>query len=313
MLRDSPTALFVLSNSTMQSRHRSDKLNSRWVLYESSLFQPELLTNQLRDKIGTIKAQHIHTKAQDLLSKMVGECDQIKRLRESIWKYAQHDTTVLCVGESGTGKDLTAELLHECGPRRSKPFRTVSCPGIMESVWDAELNGHVRGSFTGATRDRAGRIESANGGTVFLDEIGEINNNLQAKLLDFLQHRRITKVGSNEARQVDVRVIAATNKDLKRARQKGEFREDLYYRLAQVVLEIPPLRKRGKDAVLLANHFVAEHGKRQGREFSLHKKTEAFISKLQFPGNVRQLRDLVNLAILNCGEAEAVLLPEHFR
>lgn len=311
ILRSDLSALLVTGNHLIPQSHGvGQKLPVRWICYES-IFQPAILTGHLMDKLGTVKNQHQFTKSQDRLSEMIGECEAIKRLRESIWKLAQQEINVLITAETGCGKDLTAELIHECGPRRSKPFRTVSCPGIMETVWDAELNGHVKGSFTGATKDRAGRIESAHGGTVFLDEVAEIPNQTQAKLLDFLQHRRITRVGANDARQVDVRVIAATNKDLKKAKARGEFREDLYYRLAQKVLELPPLRQRGRDALILASHFVAEYSQKQGREFSLHKKTERFILAHRFPGNIRQLRDAVHMAMLNC-EDEAVILPRHF-
>ena len=312
LLSEDHTALFVIANDAIPSRaSRKRKFPHRWLSYEQ-VFRPEELTNKIRDRLGAFQGQHQHTPSHLRLMEMIGECDAIKRLRESIWKLAQQDVVVLVLGETGVGKDKTAELIHVCGPRRSNQFRTISCPGIMESVWDSELNGWTKGSFTGAAKDRAGRIESAHGGTVFLDEVAEIPVMTQAKLLDFLQHRRVTRIGANDSKQVDVRVIAATNKDLKRALKTGEFRTDLYYRLAQTVLEIPPLRQRGKDSILLARPFVKAHSTEQGREFTLHKNTVKWIQSARWPGNVRQLKDRVLLAILNCDPQEAVLLPKHF-
>lgn len=311
LLKTDASALLVVAQSAIPAaRNSGNKHPLRWILYEE-IFQPAIVTGQLRDRLGIVKQQHQHDGIETILARMIGECDAIKRVRDNIRRFALNDVTVFLGGETGTGKDLCAELLHNCGPRRPKPFRTICCPGITESIWSSELDGYTKGAFSGAVKDRAGRIESAQGGTVFLDEIAEIPVSTQAKLLDFLQHRRITRVGSNDARQVDVRVIAATNKDVRRGIRTGAFREDLYYRLAQTVIQLPPLRSRGKDIVLLAGYFLNKNSREFERDFSLTNKTEQWMLAQRWPGNIRELKDAIHRACLNCHDDETTILPKH--
>jgi NtrC-family two-component system response regulator AlgB len=226
-------------------------------------------------------------------------------------KAAPHDVSVLLRGESGTGKGVLARALHAASPRRERPFVVVNCPTLSEELLASELFGHARGSFTGATRDQPGRIEGAEGGTVFLDEIGEISPSLQAKLLRFLQEKRFERIGENRTRVADVRVVAATNRNLEAAVKEGRFREDLLYRLNVVEVTVPPLRERKEDVLPLARAFVsffAAQAKRPAPELS--QATERMLLAWPWPGNVRELRNAIERAvILTPGQ---VLEPESF-
>jgi two-component system response regulator HydG len=216
-------------------------------------------------------------------------------------RVANSRATVLVTGESGTGKGELARAIHELSPRRNKPMVSLHCAALAESLLESELFGHERGSFTGADKRRAGRFEQANGGTLFLDEVGEIPMLTQVKLLHVLQERTFERVGGNEPISVDVRLIAATNRDLAADVREGRFREDLYYRLNVVHIEMPPLRVRGGDIVVLANHFL--------RKFALenHKRLEGFtdqartkIISYRWPGNVRELENAIERAVVLC-------------
>jgi two-component system, NtrC family, response regulator HydG len=209
--------------------------------------------------------------------------------------------TVLITGESGTGKGEFARAIHALGPRASKPFVSVHCASLAETLLESELFGHEKGSFTGADRRRVGRFEQAHEGTLFLDEVGEIPASIQVKLLTVLQERRFERVGGNEAIKVDVRIVAATNRDLKQEVAAGKFREDLYYRLNVVHAEMPPLRLRGGDILVLAEHFL--------RRFALedHKSIEGFTDRARmklrghrWPGNVRELENAIERAVVLC-------------
>jgi NtrC-family two-component system response regulator AlgB len=236
---------------------------------------------------------------------------RMRAVLETIEKAAPHDVAVLLRGESGTGKGILARTLHAWSPRRDRPFVVVNCPTLSEDLLASELFGHARGAFTGAVRDQEGRVEVAEGGTVFLDEIGEISPALQAKLLRFLQEKRFERVGENRTRTADVRVVAATNRDLEGAVREGRFREDLLYRLNVVEVTVPPLRERPEDVLPLARRFVAFFARAARRSPpELPEATARMLQAWPWPGNVRELRNAIERAvILAPGQ---VLEPEAF-
>jgi len=224
-------------------------------------------------------------------------------------RVAEHSTTVLITGESGTGKEVIARAIHRASPRGSKAFVGINCAAIPENLLESELFGHVRGAFTGATGDKVGLFEQANGGTLLLDEIGELPIGLQAKLLRVLQESEIRRVGDQKTRRVDARVLVATARDLEAEVRAGRFREDLFYRVNVVVIELPPLRDRREDIGPLARHFVARLAQRFGRALSLSEDALAWLEQQEWPGNVRELENAIERAavlsrkeILEAGE-----------
>ncbi|MDT8341345.1 MAG: sigma-54 dependent transcriptional regulator [Longimicrobiales bacterium] len=230
---------------------------------------------------------------------MVGSGPAMAHVFQLLARVAPTPSTVLVTGESGTGKEVAARVVHWAGPRRSGPFVAVNCAAIPEHLLESELFGHERGAFTGAVARRVGRFERAHGGTLFLDEIGDMSLVLQAKILRVLEERRLERVGGEETVPVDVRIVAATNQALRERIAAGEFREDLYYRLAVVEVELPPLRERGDDLRALALHFAAEFAHRHGRP--LRGVTEEALRRLaahDWPGNVRELRNVMERAVL---------------
>jgi NtrC-family two-component system response regulator AlgB len=212
---------------------------------------------------------------------------------------AASDAPVLLRGESGTGKGVLARLIHDRSQRQGGPFVTVNCPTLSQELLASELFGHARGAFTGAVRDQAGRVEAAEGGTLFLDEIAEISTGLQAKLLRFIQEREFERVGENRTRKADVRLIAATNRDLDRDVAEGRFREDLLYRLNVLEVQLPPLRDRREDILLLAQSFLTFFARDAGRAApELSPRAQAALLAYQWPGNVRELRNAIERAII---------------
>ncbi|PQJ30429.1 response regulator [Nonlabens arenilitoris] len=230
---------------------------------------------------------------------MIGNSELIVIIKNIIEKVAPTDARVLITGGNGTGKELVAHWLHEKSHRSNAPFIEVNCAAIPGELIESELFGHVKGSFTGANKDRAGKFEAANGGTIFLDEIGDMSLNAQAKVLRALQENKIQRVGSDKDIKVDVRILAATNKDLKNEISENKFREDLYHRLAVILINVPSLNDRREDIPLLIKHFAAKIAKEQGgttKEFS-----EKAIGKLQnydWTGNIRELRNVVERLII---------------
>ncbi len=217
--------------------------------------------------------------------------------------------TVLIRGDSGTGKELVARAIHFNGPRKDKPFITVNCAAIPDTLLESELFGHEKGSFTDAIRTKIGKFEAANGGSIFLDEIGDISLGLQVKLLRVLQEKSFQRVGGNKTIQVDVRVIAATNKDLEKAMVDETFRPDLYYRLNVVPVTLPPLRDRREDIGLLAEHFLAQHRRERHRRIQLAPDTLDVLLKYDWPGNIRELENLIEqMVVLSSGE---IIEPQH--
>ncbi|TBV11592.1 sigma-54-dependent transcriptional regulator [Stutzerimonas kirkiae] len=242
---------------------------------------------------------------------IIGRCQAMQDLYGKIRKVAPTDSNVLVLGESGTGKELVARALHNLSRRAKAPMISVNCAAIPETLIESELFGHEKGAFTGASASRAGLVEAADGGTLFLDEIGELPLEAQARLLRVLQEGEIRRVGSVQSHKVDVRLIAATHRDLKTLSKSGQFREDLYYRLHVIALKLPPLRERGADVLAIAETFLAHQRERQGLE-QLHLSREARQAMLHYgwPGNVRELENAIErAAILSEGpEIKAELL-----
>src|SRR5215471_12362988 len=238
--------------------------------------------------------------------RIIGESEAIKRAVSETQRVAATDATVLLLGESGTGKELFARAVHHLSNRRDKPFVAINCAAIPETLIENELFGHERGAFTGAGERRLGKFELAAGGTVFLDEIGELPLAVQGKLLRAIEEKAVDRIGGTSAIPVDVRVVAATNKDLRAAVDDGEFRGDLFFRLAVFPIEIPPLRERGDDVILLARLFAAEIGKEmRGRAASLSEPAISALRSHRWPGNVRELENSIERA---CILADAVEL-----
>jgi two-component system, NtrC family, response regulator HydG len=242
------------------------------------------------------------------LGEVIGESPLMRQLLQMVERVAASDATVLIVGESGTGKELLSRTIHRVGPRKDGPFVAFDCSALAPSLIEAELFGHEKGAFTGAMRARRGLFREANGGTIFLDEIGDIDASVQNKLLRVLQEREIKPVGGDRPVQIDVRVVAATNKDLKQLVARGQFREDLYWRLAVVPIQVPPLRERKEDIPLLAAHILA---KRRGAAKSfagseapyptqMTAKALARLQTYRWPGNIRELENVLSRAAILC-------------
>lgn len=238
-------------------------------------------------------------------STIVGKSPAVRNIFELIRRVAPTKASVLITGDSGVGKELVADAIHNLSPRADKPFIKVHCAALAESLLESELFGHEKGSFTGAMARKKGRFELANEGTLFLDEIGEINQNVQIKILRVLQDRRFERVGGEDTIETDVRVIAATNKDLKEEIAAGTFREDLYYRLNVVNIHVPPLRERKDDIPLLASAFLQEFALENGKDIEgFDTKARAALYSYAWPGNVRELR--------NCIESAVVMASDRF-
>ncbi|ACX51681.1 two component, sigma54 specific, transcriptional regulator, Fis family [Ammonifex degensii KC4] len=230
---------------------------------------------------------------------LIGCSPAMQEVYKTIGRIADSDVTVLIQGESGTGKELVAEAIHYNSPRQGKPFVKIDCTAIPENLLESELFGHEKGAFTGAHTRKLGKFELADGGTVFLDEIGDISPALQAKLLRFLQEKAFERVGGTETRRVDVRIIAATNKDLEERVKSGLFREDLYYRLNVVEIKLPPLRERKEDIMLLVDYFVSLSNRKFGKQVTgLTRSVADILLQYNWPGNVRELRNVCERAVL---------------
>lgn len=230
---------------------------------------------------------------------MIGHSSKILKIYDSIKQVARTKATVLIEGESGTGKELVANAIHQISDRAKQPYITVNCAALSEGVLESELFGHEKGSFTGAIDKKIGRFEAANKGTIFLDEIGEISQVVQVKLLRVLEERVIERVGSNTPIEVDIRVIAATNKKLFEEIKEGKFREDLYYRLNVIRIDMPALRERREDIPLLVDHFIKEFSNVYSIEIkSIDKKVYKILSSLQWEGNVRELRNTIETMVV---------------
>lgn len=241
---------------------------------------------------------------------LVGEGDRMKDIFQFLARVAPTDSTVLIEGESGTGKELVAKALHRNSPRASKPFVAINCAAIPETLLEDDLFGHERGAFTGAAAQKKGRLEVADGGVVFLDEIGDLVPSLQVKLLRVLQEREFDRVGGTHPIKINIRLIAATNRDLDEAVRKGEFRQDLYYRLAVVKMTMPPLRERREDIPMLTRHFVQKHAMRcRVKAKPISREAMATLVNYEWPGNVRELENAIERALV-MGSSDMVLLED---
>ena len=240
---------------------------------------------------------------------LIGESPKIREVLSLIDRVAKTDSTVLITGESGTGKELVARTLHFKSPRAKGPFVAINCGAIPHELLESELFGYVKGAFTGAVRDKKGRLEVANGGTVFLDEISEMSPALQVKLLRVLQEREFEPIGSTRSIKVDIRVVAATNKNLEELVKKGRFRHDLYWRLNVVPIHLPPLRERKEDIPLLISHFLQIYNDRyNGKVSGFSKSAMELLLNYDWPGNIRELENLVQRLVVLKGEG--IILPE---
>ncbi len=242
------------------------------------------------------------------LSSLVGRSPQMLEVYKKIAMVADSRSTVLITGESGTGKELVAKAIHHNGPRASRLFFAVNCAALTESLLETELFGHTRGSFTGAIENKRGIFEEANDGSVFLDEVSEMSPALQAKVLRTIEEQEIRRVGSNQVINIDVRILAASNRKLGELVERGAFRQDLYYRLRVVEIELPPLRERSEDVPLLVEHFLKKFGRERGQTFSVSSLALSALLNYSWPGNVRELENALESAVaLN---RSGVIMPE---
>ncbi len=251
--------------------------------------------SQLEEEIKLLKSEI--KKTYDFKN-IIGQSKPMMKVYDIINKILDNDATVLITGESGTGKEVIAKVIHYNGKRKDYPFIAVDCASIPETLIESELFGHEKGSFTGATVMKKGKFEIANRGTIFLDEIGNLRLDVQAKLLRVLQEKEIYRVGGNEKIKVDVRIIAATNADLEDLIKTSKFREDLYYRLNVVPIKLPPLRVRRDDVPLLARYFIEKYNKEFGKNVDLNNKVLKFLYDYDWPGNVRELENLIQRLIV---------------
>ena len=266
--------------------------DTRLVLTLKKAMEHHLLLDENRTLHGLVKFDHV-------FQNMVGRSNQMRRIFDTIRMVSKTDATVLITGESGTGKELVARAIHRLSDRSGKSFVIVNCPALPGNILESELFGHVKGAFTDAKQDKPGLFQEADGGTIFLDEIGDLPTGLQTKLLRVLQEKEIKPLGHPKTARVDVRVLASTNRNLKELMATGEFREDLYYRLNVVSIEIPPLRERKEDIPLLAEHFFRKYSEKFGKEdLKLpHGLMEAMFSN-PWHGNVRELENVVERAVI---------------
>lgn len=270
---------------------------------------------RLREEVQALQTKTTN-KAPESFHGLVGKDPKMQELYRLLELAATSDATVLILGESGTGKELAASAIHRLSRRNGKPFVRVNCGALSETILESELFGHVKGAFTGAYQDRVGRFEAAHGGTLFLDEIGEISTAMQVKLLRVLQERSFEPVGSVETHEVDIRVIAATNRDLAAEVRAGRFREDLYYRLRVFPLHLPPLRERLDDLPLLIHYFVQNFSQRTGKEIlGLEKQAMRAVMDYCWPGNIRELENAIEYAFVTCQDDYIGLfdLPQELR
>lgn len=263
-----------------------------------------------------LSPQPTHFPDAGLPKVLIGRSTQMQAIRTDVPKIAAADTTALITGETGTGKELVAEMVHTSGPRKKRPFIGINCAAIPENLVESELFGYQRGAFTGAMVAKQGKFQIANGGTVFLDEIGEMNIHAQAKILNAIERREVSPLGGSKSVPVDIRVIAATNRNPEELVKQGTFRDDLYYRLNVVRLHLPALQERKEDIVPLLNHFIGIMNKKFGRKVEgFTEDALALFLRYAWPGNIRELRNLVEATFVNLPPRQIAFtnLPQHLQ
>jgi two-component system NtrC family response regulator len=283
-------------------KNKIQQIESLLAILKQKLEKEEEKAREITETIEILKNENILMKKQIEESKfvnLIGNSSSMQKIFETIEKVAPTDIPVLISGETGTGKELVAQAIHEKSGRAKRPFIPINCAAIPENLLEAELFGYEKGAFTGANEKKLGKFELAHTGTLFLDEIAELNDSLQVKLLRFLQEQKIERIGATETIPLDVRIIAATNKNIPELVKRNEFREDLYYRLKVVEINLPPLRKREDDVLLLAHYFLNEYQQKyrtKKKRFSL--KTKKILKRYSWPGNIRELENKIKRAIL---------------
>jgi len=282
--------------------------------YLAKPFTEEELFSAVKRVLEKLKARRAAAKEPQkpasLRHGIIGDSKAMEEVMKNIEKAALSSATVLITGESGTGKELVARAVHYSSPRASAPFVPINCGGIPEALLESELFGYVKGAFTGAVETRAGFFQTAEGGTIFLDEISETSLSMQVKLLRVLQDKEIFMVGARTPQKVDARIIAATNKDLLALEKKGEFREDLYYRLNVLAIEIPALRERGDDILLLVGHYTDKYAKEAGKPAPrFAEKALRVLKSYSWPGNVRELENIIQRLVI-MSEGEVIDVPD---
>ncbi|MFQ5637024.1 MAG: sigma-54-dependent transcriptional regulator [bacterium] len=265
------------------------------------------VTKSLRREVSRLKGQ---LKERYGFDKLIGHCSRMQDVFRTVERVVDSNVTVSIRGDSGTGKELLAKAIHFNGPRKNRPFVAVNCAAIPESLLESELFGHEKGAFTGAVAKRIGKFEQANKGTLFLDEVGEMPFSTQVKILRVLQERTFQRVGGNETVEVDVRVMSATNKNLEEEMRKGNFREDLYYRISVYPIFLPPLKKRREDIPALTGYFLEKYNKENRRKVkAITPQAMEYLVNYDWPGNVRELENVLERSFLNT--TDGVLRPEH--
>ncbi len=311
--RKFPKTEVVILTNVNDANKAIDAMRQGAFDYITKPFDPDELCLSVRKAMQLAKANRENEGLREAVnssptkSPVIGEAPSIARILKIGDRIAKSKNSVLINGESGTGKGVMARYLHSISDRADKPFITVSCPSLPKDLLESEMFGHEKGAFSGAIQKRLGKVELAHGGTLFLDEIGEMSLDLQPKFLSFIQERTFYRVGGEKQHEADVRIIAATNRDLQKMSQEGGFREDLYFRLNVLPITMPPLRERANDTLLLAQHFLERAAKREGcPPPTIAAQTAAKLSDYHWPGNVRELENVIERAFTLREEEDSI-------